>query len=117
MPVDNRVRRMVEELRTALIQAIRSSDEVSEVVRKIRRQGLSLQLLLSCEQRDDPENRISDRRRIGLGSGEAVPDPWRDRPGRKDAAFRLNGQDVTFLESMGIDPTRRVRPRRRRRGS
>ena len=90
MAVDQQVKQMMEELGKAVAQAIRSSVDVSEAIRKIRHQGMSPHLVLSCER-------------------DVAPTPG-------DSEFRLNGRDVALLKSMGIDPTRRGRtPRRRRR--
>jgi hypothetical protein len=30
----------------------------------------------------------------------------------EEAAFRIDGRDLSFLRSIGIDPTRRIRSRR-----
>ena len=86
----------------ALVEAINGSSEASGVARRIQREGYSLHLVLGCLQGGQAE-----------GGGELAPQP--PDPARKPA-FRLNGDDVTFLKSIGIDPTRAVR-RRRKPGS
>lgn len=121
MPVDNHVRQMMEELGRALVQAIRTSSDISEAIRKIRHQGFAPQLILSCEQDGAPQIRGVDFQPSGP---RAESDPSEkvargNTNGSGDARppeFRLNGRDVSLLKSLGIDPTRRGRrPRHSRR--
>ncbi len=126
MPVDQHVQRMIEELKEALAQTIRSSAAVNAAARKIRREGVSLHLVLSFENdgpADDGEAQTSSSQSESpqierLRSIQRVrPRHERselERPG-SEPAFRLNGNDVAVLESLGIDPTRRVRGSSRRR--
>jgi len=83
----------------ALVEAINGSSEVSGVARRIQREGYSLHLVLGCLQ-----GGVAD------GGEELAPRP--PQPVHKPA-FRINGEDVTFLKSIGIDPTRSVRRRRK----
>jgi hypothetical protein len=114
MPVDHHVQRMIEELKQALAQTIRSSAAVNEAARKIRRKGLNLHLVLSFENERLPDSQ-------SVATAPAVTEPAetkRVEPARRselEPAFRLSGNDVTMLESLGIDPTRRVRVSNRRR--
>ncbi len=112
MAVDQRVKQMMEELGKALAQAIRTSSDVSEAIRKIRHRGMSPHLILSCE-------RGVEGRRNGMpvhGGADALPSGAVEELSPGESEFRLNGRDVALLKSMGIDPTRRGRtPRRRRR--
>ena len=118
MAVDQRVKQMMEELGKALAQAIRTSSDVSEAIRKIRHRGMSPHLILSCER--GVEDRLEDRGN-GMpvhGGADALPSGAAEEPSPGESEFRLNGRDVALLKSMGIDPTRRGRtPRRRRRAS
>lgn len=84
----------------ALVDAINGSTEISGVARRIQREGYSLHLVLGCLQD------------AGTDLGEQLGPPAPPEPAAK-AAFRLNGGDVTFLRSIGIDPTRAVRRRRK----
>lgn len=113
MPVDNHVQRMIEDLKEALAHTIRSSAAVNEAARKIRREGLNLHLVLSFEgggRADEPGE-----------TAAADPQPPKIRPAERagrsgrEASFRLSGNDVGLLESLGIDPTRRVRNSSRKR--
>ncbi len=117
MAVDHQVRQMMRELSRALAQAIRTSSEVSEAIRKIRRQGHSPHLVLSCEKGVLPAPRDA-----GADPGTADPalvlvgEPAAAEPAAAPPTFRINGRDVALLKSMGIDPTRRGRGNRGRRG-
>ena len=121
MAVDHQVQRMMEELSRALAQAIRTSSDVSEAIRKIRHRGLSPHLLLSCE-RDAQLSPVTRRNVDGQGADieiagrQILPGESAGNPAVSgEATFRLNGRDVALLKSMGIDPTRRGRARRGRR--
>lgn len=118
MPVDHHVQRMIEELKEALAQTIRSSSAVNEAARKIRREGLNLHLILSFENERYPDE-TEETAAADPDQPEARPAKPAKRAARSNhwPAFRLSGNDVSLLESLGIDPTRRVRisSRKRRR--
>lgn len=80
----------------ALSMAIAESPEVGRTLRRIRDEGYSLQLVLDCkrERGTDPM------------AEAAVP------AAAADPTFQINAQDLGFLRSLGIDPTRRLRRRR-----
>lgn len=88
---------MLRELRRALSEAISESTDVSRTLRRIREEGYSLYLLVDCKrdrEYDEPLALAPAHR----GPGEPV--------------FQINGTDLSFLRSIGIDPTRRLRRRR-----
>jgi hypothetical protein len=88
---------MLRDLRRALSEAISESSDVSRTLRRIREEGYSLYLLVDCKRDrecDEPLALAPARH----GSGEPV--------------FQINGTDLSFLRSIGIDPTRRLRRRR-----
>jgi hypothetical protein len=89
---------MLRELRRALSEAISESSEVSRTLRKIREEGYSLYLLVDCKR-----EREADDDSFPL----AAP-----RTSGREPAFQINGNDLSFLRSIGIDPTRRLRRRR-----
>jgi hypothetical protein len=96
--LDDRLHHMLRDLRRALSEAISESSEVSRTLRKIREEGYSLYLLVDCKREregDDDPLPVAAPRRSG---GEPV--------------FQINGNDLSFLRSIGIDPTRRLRRRR-----
>lgn len=95
---------MLRELRRALSEAISESTEVSRTLRKIREEGYSLYLLVDCKREADeepePVSRLSRSRSATRTRGAAEP------------VFQIDGRDLSFLRSIGIDPTRRLRRRR-----
>ncbi len=98
-PVDDHVRRLLQDLGRSLVDAISSSSEVSQTVRQLRDKGYSLYLALDC----DKESERSGAAKIEIATR---------KPTAKDPAFLLDGNDVHFLKSLGIDATRPGRQRR-----
>lgn len=98
MAVDNELKKVMRDLGQTLGHAIAASPKIADTVRRIRRQGYSLYLVLD---RDEGESGT----RIELSSGQTSS---------KKPGFLLNKGDVSFLESVGIDATR---PGRRRRAA
>lgn len=89
---------MLDELGEALSAAIADSDRISDTLSRIRSRGFGLFLLVdsrSALERVATENQ----------DAEGV---------RRDPVFRINGRDLRFLQSIGIDPTRRLRRRSKR---
>jgi len=99
-PHDEKMREMLHEFGRAVLEAISASEQAAGSVRRIRDQGFSLYLVLDGPREKDPAQRLE------LASRQASP--------AAEPAFRINGEDVAILKSLGIDPTRTVR---RRRGS
>ncbi len=97
MTVDKHLEQMMRDLGHALVEVIATCPEVGEKVRKIRRQGYSLYLVLD---RDEGEKGAQIELTAGRTTHSQKP------------VFLLNKGDVSFLESVGIDATR---PGRRRR--
>jgi hypothetical protein len=99
---------MLRDLRRALSEAISDSSEVSRTLRRIREEGYSLYLLVDCKRdafgEDDPLPVASRMRR--------ERDHDRERNREREPVFQINGTDLHFLKSIGIDPTRRSRRRR-----
>jgi len=95
---------MLRDLRRALSEAISESSEVSLTLRRIREEGYTLYLLVDCKR--DRLERLE--REMG---GELLPVAAPRRAGG-EPVFQINGQDLSFLRSIGIDPTRQLRRRR-----
>ncbi|MBZ0113600.1 MAG: hypothetical protein K8J08_14140 [Thermoanaerobaculia bacterium] len=91
--MDDRTQRRLSELREALFEAISSSEAVHEVWTALQEEGYSLYLLLESSELRTAEVRSADPERIGEAAREPV--------------FQINGEDLSFLRSVGIDPTRR----------
>jgi len=89
---------MLRELRRALSKAISESTEVNRTLRKIREEGYSLYLLVDCKRDLAELESLTFANAPRLSSGEPV--------------FQIDVRDLSFLRSIGIDPTRRLRRRR-----
>jgi hypothetical protein len=96
--LDERLQQMLSELRRALYEAISDSDEVHRTWQLIREEGYSLYLVVDCKREGDEE---------------CEEPPRRARPRRlrapREPTFQINGNDLSFLKSIGIDPIRRRR--------
>lgn len=94
---DEKIRLMLGAFGRALAEAINGATEIGGAAREIRREGYCLHLVLGCLP--DPLGRgvVEDDRRLPA----------------KRPAFCLDSEDVAFLKSIGIDPTRSVRRRRK----
>lgn len=94
---------MLRDFGRVLSEAISESTEATAKLRQIRDRGYSLYLLLDG---------AGAMREIEKEEAPVV----RGEPGRAASGagpqFRINGEDLAFLRSVGIDPTRRQRSRR-----
>ena len=104
LKLDDKLHHMLRDLRRALSDAISESSEVSRTLRKIREEGYSLYLLVDCK-RD-----ATGQEPLALGEGDTAAATA--TASRTDPSFQINMRDLTFLKSIGIDPTRRLRRRR-----
>ena len=84
---------LLRELERALLDALSESPEVHRQLDRLNAAGLTARLVLDCA------SEAGDREE-GARRGP-------------DATFRIDGRDLAFLRSIGIDPTRRLRARRR----
>jgi hypothetical protein len=99
---NDRLQNMLSEFRRALYDAISDSTDVHRTWRQLREEGYSLFLLVDC------------KRHSGNGNGQEGPEPV--ERGKlpvppQEPVFQINGSDLGFLRSIGIDPTRRARRR------
>lgn len=97
--MDSQVKRIVHDLRLALQAALLESPEAAAALERLRREGLSVALVVK-EAEGAPSVDLS---------------PPRPRRPEVSPEFRIGGQDLAFLRSVGIDPTRRPPARSRRR--
>jgi hypothetical protein len=110
MQLDDKLHQMLKDLRRALSDAISESSEVSQSLRRIRDEGYSLYLLVDCKRESAegealalrPASRASQAARTGAVGAVGTAEP----------TFQINVRDLSFLKSIGIDPTRRLRRRR-----
>jgi hypothetical protein len=92
---EQRLRQILRELERALSQAIADSPEIGESLRRIQEEGFELQMVFECKTASEPTDE----------TGPAPP-PRRARRSVQPV-FRIHGEDLAFLRSIGIDPTRR----------
>ena len=96
--LNERLQSMLSEFRKALYEAISDSNDVHRTWRQLREEGYSLYLLVDCKRQEALE--VSAAAAAGeRGKAPLPPDP----------VFQINGTDLSFLKSIGIDPTRRRR--------
>jgi hypothetical protein len=101
--LDDKLHQMLRDLRRALSEAISESSEVNRTLRKIREEGYSLYLLVDCKR----ESHDADPLPIGSLRQHSTRSVNGSEPN-----FQIDGRDLSFLRSIGIDPTRRLRRRR-----
>ena len=99
MKLDDKLHQMLRELRRALSEAISESSEVNRTLRKIREEGYSLYLLVDCKRE------ANELEPVTFGTGAP-------RLSSGEPVFQIDIRDLSFLRSIGIDPTRRMRRRR-----
>jgi hypothetical protein len=117
MSLDPTLRRKLRDFGRALSAAISDSGEASKRLEELREEGYSLYLLLDGSGRDGSDAaapRGSEPLAAAGSRGGALQRTPRQLPARasREPSFRINGEDVAFLRSVGIDPTRPVRRRR-----
>ncbi len=97
--LDGKINEMLRELQRALADAISESSDVHQSLRRIRGEGYSLYFLVNCK-RDSITFQELPRELATAGGGSGEP------------RFQIDVQDLSFLRSIGIDPTRQMRRRR-----
>ncbi len=97
--LDDRMRLLLRDLSRALFEAISDSHDVHRSLRQLRSEGYRLQLLVDCKPTPTAPVPVT---------APVEPEPTRAQP---EPAFRIDGEDLSFLRSIGIDPTRRRRRR------
>ncbi|MEM7518762.1 MAG: hypothetical protein AAF368_17785 [Planctomycetota bacterium] len=91
--------KLLHDVTRAVADAIASSQECQEAIRRVHQEGLSLYLAIDRRPHRDAPALM-----------EIMPQDKKDQA--NGPGFRLDSRDVAFLESVGIDTTR-SRPRRR----
>lgn len=87
----------MQDLRGAITEALTDSSDVTRSMDQIRDEGWSVYLVIDRKREDETPEGIE---LTGEDSDHYEP------------TFRINRTDLSFLKSVGIDPTRRVRRRR-----
>lgn len=108
MASEESIHKILERLGRAVSRAVSGSDEVSGAVKRIRKRGYALYLVL--DSRDEEEEaargieivpRRGVRARLQTADGKPRPAASTRRP-----SYRLDSDDASFLRSVGIDPSR-----------
>jgi hypothetical protein len=113
--MDKTLQRKLRDLGRAVFEAIAESPDVGRALDFIRAEGYTLSMQLNCRKGDASigidgpverrvESRLLERRPLEGSPVKSLP--------ASDPAFRIDGEDLRFLRSIGIDPTRRLRRRR-----
>ena len=102
--MDEKIKQLLKDLGQAINESISASEDVNDHIQRIKNEGYNLYVVLDAT--------------IGLGRNEDEP-VEDEAPGtevapiRKDVQFRIDVNDLGFLRSVGIDPTRKVKVQRR----
>ncbi len=116
MALDDKVRAYLRELGAALNEAVSSSEKVHEILGKMKAEGYGVYLVLDATVALEKRGRRSSAAlpSIRRGALQAARAP-EDGEGAtiERAVFQINVKDLSFLRSVGIDPTRPIRSRRR----
>ena len=102
--LEARKRTLLSNVERALLDALAESPEVHRSIWRLQRAGFTLRLSIECH-----ESAPDSGGETGAGSNPEAPPPKATAP----VAFRIDAEDLGFLRSIGIDPTRRPRPRKR----
>ncbi len=113
MAMDEKIRAYLRELGTALNNAVSSSEAVHEILQKVRAEGYDAYLVLDATVALDRRGRRSQAALPSIRRGGLGPAKGEKREDGENATFQINVKDLSFLRSVGIDPTRPVRARRR----
>ncbi len=95
--MDAKLHKLLLNLRGALSRALAQSAEAHQAVREIHREGWSLYLVV------DPSEDSESAAALELTRQRKSPQP---------PVFKIDGSDLSFLRSIGIDPTRKLKRRR-----
>ena len=102
--MDEKIKQLLKDLGQAINESISGSEDVNDHIQRIKNEGYNLYVVLDAT--------------IGLGRDdeageEPAPSGTDVATIRRDVQFRIDVNDLSFLRSVGIDPTRKVKVQRR----
>jgi hypothetical protein len=103
---ESRRRSLLRAIEKALLEAIAESSAVHRTLWQLQRAGYQLRLSVDCRE-------TSPALPSSMPASPAEKTPGTADERRAETSFRIDGEDLRFLRSLGIDPTRVRRPRRR----
>lgn len=100
--MDDRLKELLKELGDTINESISNSASVNDQIQKIRDEGYDLYVFLDATiglGRDGENATVTHGQTVAHSRGNLS----------EEAQFRINVNDLVFLRSVGIDPTRKVR--------
>ena len=108
MAENEKIEKLLQDLGRAIAEAMASSVGVSSALQRFHRQDFSIYLVLDGQDRDHClQLEVSAVETPSLPSGSSIESA-------REPEFRLDGRDVAWLQSLGIDATRSGKRRRSR---
>ncbi len=107
--MDDRLKQLIKELGDAINESISSSEAVNAHIQKMRDEGYDLYVFLDATigvGRDGEAETVTQGQTVAKSQGNLSG----------GAQFRINLNDLRFLRSVGIDPTRKVKVPKRLNG-
>jgi hypothetical protein len=101
--LEAKTRSLLSSLERALLDALAESPEVHRSIWRLQRAGFTLQFSIECHESAAADVEAKSEARA----------PRAPRASHAPDTFRIDAGDLSFLRSIGIDPTRRARARRR----
>lgn len=100
--MDDRLKQLLKELSDAINESVSESAAVNAKIQKIRDEGYDLYVFLDATiglGRDGESTTVTEGHSVTEARGSLAT----------EAQFRINVNDLVFLRSVGIDPTRKVK--------
>ena len=106
--IDEKLRILLQDIGRALSAAMADSAEINASLAQLRKEGY---VLFLGRVKPEGADAIAELVEQPAGHLRRQNRPVRSGP---EPEFRINGRDLQFLQSIGIDPTRKIRRRRNR---
>ncbi|HUF16838.1 MAG TPA: hypothetical protein VMS12_02210 [Thermoanaerobaculia bacterium] len=110
--MDEKIKQLLKDLGQAINESISGSEDVNEHIQKIKNEGYNLYVVLDATiglGRDEDTTEGAD-----TVEGEGERSPGTDVATiRRDVQFRIDVNDLSFLRSVGIDPTRKIKAQKK----